>query len=63
MFDGDNKILKSASCQQGLRPRPRVPDIFENGDFSLRFILPSTRKRRLLAPKTEVFENYPLSGV
>ena len=33
------------------------PDAFENGDFFLRFSLPSTRKRRFPATKTQVFKN------
>ena len=37
-------------------------DIFEIGDFFLRVNLPSTCKRRFLAPKTQVFENGSRSG-
>ena len=42
--------------------RPRPPDIFENGDFFLRFSLSSTRKRLFRVPKTQVFKNFPQSG-
>ena len=43
-----------------VRPRyTRNPYIFENGDFFIRFSLPSTRKRRFRGPKNAGFQKRP----
>ena len=47
---------------RNLGPVDTYPNIYENGDFFLRFSILSTREQRFQAPETQVFENGPQSG-
>ena len=47
---------------RNLGPVDTYPNIYENGDFFLRFSILSTREQGFQASETQVFENVPQSG-
>ena len=60
--DGSKPLRSIDFCTRNatsLEPVHTYPDIFEKGIFFSVFVLPSTRKRRLQAAKTQVFKTTP----